>query len=92
MFLDFITRNGKTAILDGVSNIRFTDQKEIMQYTGKVDGTNYTWDNFGRLAVNQLLNYGSKHELDLVDCYEETYTNPGLYYFEFKKEVMNGRK
>ena len=92
MFLDFITRDGQSVQLYGISTIRVKDQKEIFQYVGKIKEVDYTWDSNGRLSVNQRINYGSKHNLDLVDWFEESYKNPGVYYVEFKKEVMNGRQ
>lgn len=91
MFLDFITRNGRIVTINGMSSTRFKDQKEVVQYCGTVNEEEHTWDSNGKLSVNQRINYGSKHELDLTNCIDEVITNPGLYYYEFKKDVVNGR-
>lgn len=92
MFLGdtYITRNGKSVILDGVSSYYENNMssREIFIFTGLVDDeVTGSWNEKGELLTNVLFGTDEEHELDIIDC--KTERGNGLYYFETKKEKIN---
>ena len=91
MFSTYCTRRGNTALLNGISQYRMTNEsgipygRMVTLITGKVDGMSVTWDEAGRYKFNQLVGDEVLHDLDLVSFDNEVVRDPGVYYMEFKK-------
>lgn len=65
----FITRNGKLAYIDGMSDYMIFGQRVVL-LTGIVDDELVQW-NGNRYATNLILGLREKHGLDLVDWIRE---------------------
>lgn len=66
----YVTRNGKLAHIDGISQYR-NFGKDYILLSGDVDGEICAWDGQGRYRLNQVLGIKESHELDLVSWVEE---------------------
>jgi hypothetical protein len=89
---EYVTRSGQTVYLHGVSSY-YLGPKEISQFIGLVDGQVLgSWDADGNLLSNYYFGSEKEHPHDIVDELDNTPDDPGLYYFEFKKEVTNGKR
>lgn len=61
----YLTRNGNTAEINGISEYFLFGENQII-LSGTVEGQVGAWDAMGNYRLNQVLGINDKHELDLV--------------------------
>lgn len=78
----YITRDGRLAMINGISEYYCFGETHIM-ISGTVDGDDCEWDKHGNYRLNSVLGIKTTSTLDLVDWVKEDRGN-GMYYFEAK--------
>lgn len=90
----YVTRNGMTAYLTGVSAYyeNNNSSREVTIFTGRVnDELDGSWNAQGELLFSKLLG-NTESDLDIVRPVHTPNTDGCVYYVESKKESKNARK